>query len=76
MILHSNSLNSPRLNAHEAVKFNDSVHRAAAIDIEFRSRTARGSACNGLLLLLLGSDERVNIVVATNKMSDCVGLWF
>jgi hypothetical protein len=31
-------------------KQNDSVHRAAANDIDFRNRAARGSVCNGLLL--------------------------
>ncbi len=28
---------------------NVTVHRAAANDIDFRSRAARGSVCNGLL---------------------------
>jgi hypothetical protein len=33
---------------------NDPVHRAAANDVDFRTRAARGSVCNGLLAGFLG----------------------
>jgi hypothetical protein len=32
---------------------NDPVHRAAANDVDFRTRAARGSVCNGIVICLL-----------------------
>jgi len=34
---------------HGSIKFNGTVHRAAANDMDFMNRSARGSVCNGLL---------------------------
>ena len=33
----------------DTLKTNDTVHRAAANEADFRTRSARGSVCNGLL---------------------------
>jgi len=38
-----------RMRSRASIKFNGTVHRAAADDVDLRTRAARGSACNGLL---------------------------
>jgi hypothetical protein len=43
------------LHLTAALTPNDTVHRAAANDIDFKTRATRGSVCNGLFCYFVGS---------------------